>query len=93
MDKFKARLVANDYTQIEGQDYNNTFAHVTKMATVYTLLALATVKGWDLPQLDINNTFLDGDLVEKVYMELPKGHPLYGIGAVCRLNKFIYGLK
>lgn len=26
-------------------------------------------------------------------MELPKGHPLYGTGAVCRLNKSIYGLK
>jgi len=41
--------------------------------TVYRLLAVAVAKGWELHQMDVHNTFLRGDLEEKIYMKPPSG--------------------
>lgn len=43
------------------------------MPTIGSILALVASKGWDLYQLDINNTFLHEDLHEEVYMKMPNG--------------------
>lgn len=76
------------YIQIEGEDYHSTFAPVANMSIDRIVLTLAIVKQWSVYQLNINNAFLHGDLLEDVYMEIPKGHPLYGTpNAVCKLLK------
>jgi len=64
------------------------------MTIVRAIIAMATVKGWSLHEMDVKNVFLHGDLQEEVYMEQPPSyvdqtHP----NLVCRLKKTLYGLK
>lgn len=90
----KARLVANGYTQTQGIDYQKTSTLVAKMNTIRGLLSLLANVRWSLHQLDIKNAFLNGELKEHVYKQLPLGFDnLYGREKVCKLKRSLYGLK
>ena len=71
---YKAHIVAKWYTQQESVGYIDTISPIAKLVTIKLLLALATIHGRFLVQLDVNNAFLHDDLTEEVYMSLPQGY-------------------
>ncbi|GJP65723.1 hypothetical protein CLOP_g22587 [Closterium sp. NIES-67] len=92
VERYKSRLVAKGFEQKEEEDYKEVFAPVAKTGTLKTLLAIATMKGWSVKQMDIITAFLNGVVVEDIYMEQLVGYE-DGTGRVCKLKKAIYGLK
>ena len=91
--RHKSRLVACGNKQVEGEDFDETFAPVVKMATVRGLLRIAAAKNWEVHQMDVHNAFLHGDLQEEVYMRMPPDFSHLDPSKVCRLRKAIYGLR
>ena len=88
---YKARIVAQGFTQKYGFDYTETFAPVAKMETLRLLLALTAILDWELQSMDVITAFLNGDLQELIYMEMPEGYRKPG--HVCKLLRSLYGLK
>jgi len=90
----KARLVAKGYNQIEGIDFDETFAPVARLEAIRILLSLACYKGFKLKQMDVKNAFLNGDLKEEVFVEQPPGFENHVFpNHVYKLEKALYGLK
>ncbi|KAL0458616.1 UNVERIFIED_CONTAM: Retrovirus-related Pol polyprotein from transposon RE1 [Sesamum latifolium] len=84
VERYKAKLVAKGFNQVEGVDYTDSFSPVAKTVTVRVFLAFAAAK-WPLHQLDVNNAFLHGHLDEDIYMTPPEGIlSLYGLKQASR---------
>jgi len=92
IERYKARLVARGFQQIQGLDYDETFAPVPHMTTVRTLLAVAAASSWSISQMDVKNAFLHGNLTDEVYMQ-PSPGVVAPPGYVCHLRRALYGLK
>nr|GFA55507.1 hypothetical protein [Tanacetum cinerariifolium] len=89
----KARLVAQGYTQGEGNDYEEVFALVERIEAIRLFLAYASFMGFMVNQMDVKSTFLYGTIEEEVYVFQPPGfedpdHP----DKVYKVFKALYGL-
>jgi hypothetical protein len=90
----KAHHIAQGYSEVEGQDFGETFAPVTGLKAIRILLAFATSKGFKLYQMDVKSVFLNGVIHEEVFVNQPPGfeNPKYPC-CVYKLSKALYGLK
>jgi len=59
VEKYKARFVAKGFSQIEGIDYDETFAPVAQYSSIKTILALLAQMGWKIHQMDVKTTCLN----------------------------------
>ena len=90
----KARLVAKGYNQEEGIDYEETYAPVARLEDIRVLLAFACIKGFKLYQMDVKSAFLNGYIMEEVYVEQPPGfEDETKPDHIFKLKKALYGLK
>jgi hypothetical protein len=90
----KARLVDQGFSQVEGIDFGETFAPVTRLESIRILLAYASHHNFKLQQIDVKSAFLNGPLNELVFVKQPLGfeNPKFP-NHVYKLDKALYGLK
>ena len=68
-DWLKAWLLAKEYTQAYGIDYDEMLSLEAKISSVQVMISLMANLDWTLYQFDVNNAFIHGDLLEELYME------------------------
>ena len=93
---YKARLVAQGFSQVLGVNYFDTFAPVAKLASIRAVLAIAAANDLEMHQIDIKGAYLNGVLTNRkvIYMQQPPGyHATSKDKLVCRFRKTLYGLK
>ena len=90
----KTRLVAKGVSQVQGLNFGETFAPVTRLEVIRILLAYASHHEIKLYQIDVKSAFLNGFINELVYVDQPPGFedPRYP-NHIYRLSKALYGLK
>jgi histone deacetylase 1/2 len=73
VDRFKARLVAQSFSQRAGVDFSETLSHVVKLGTLRTVMAIAAKRNMHMHSPDIETAFLNADLQEEIYKRHPRG--------------------
>lgn len=91
--RYKARIVAQGFTQKYGVDYDEVFAPVAKQVTFRSLLTIASQRKMFVKHVDVKTAYLNGKLEETIYMRQPEGYVTGSERKVCRLRRSLYGLK
>jgi Reverse transcriptase (RNA-dependent DNA polymerase) len=98
--RYKARLVAEDFTQISGVDYEETYSPVVDAITLRFLINLTITENLQMRLMDVVTAYLYGSLDNDIYMKVPEGlkmpeaftsksREMYSI----KLKRSLYGLK
>ena len=82
------------YIQNEGIDYEETLSPVAMFKSIRILLSIAAHYDYEIWQMNVKTTFLNGNLEEEIYMMQPEGFIAKNQERmVCKLKRSIYGLK
>ena len=98
--RYKARLVAQGFSQRPGVDYEETYSPVVDATTFRFLISLAVCEKLEMRLMDVITAYLYGSLDNDIYMKIPEGlqfpdrydsnpRELYSI----KLQRSLYGLK
>jgi len=91
VDRQKARTVAKGFTQVLGEDYDETYALVARLESVRLVCAIAASRRLRLWQIDFVSAFLNSESVFDIYMEQPRGFEEGGDDLVWKLRQTLYG--
>ena len=90
IEKYKCRFVAQGFRHIIGIHYDESSSPTPSQASIRMVLGIAAVKDWELRQLDVDMAYLEANVKEELYIELPEDYR-NSCDQVGRLQKAMYG--
>ena len=66
---YKARIVVKGYHQRHGVDYDETFSPISMIKSIRIMIAITAYFDYEIWQMDVKTTFLNGNPLEDVYMQ------------------------
>jgi hypothetical protein len=75
VEKFKDRLVAKGYSQV---DFGEIFSPIANLTSIRVLISLMATFDLEIEKMDVKTLFLHGDLEEEIYMKQPEGFVVKG---------------
>ena len=92
VDRYKARLVAQGYSQVPGDDFLETFSPTIRLESLRLLLAIGAYENLEIRQIDVVNAYPRSKLHTTVYVKPPQALNCPE-GTVLEVNRALYGLK
>ena len=92
IDRYKARLVAQGFKQVPGDDFLETFSPTIRSESLRILLALGAYEDLEIRQIDVVSAYPRSKLYATVYMRAPEALKVPE-GKVLSLERSLYGLK
>ena len=83
----KSRVVAQGFTQTFGVNYDETYAPVSQLVSLWTICMIVAWNNWLIHQMDIYNTYVNADLEELIYVQQPPGYIQQSDQHVLKLKK------
>ena len=90
IEKYKCRFGAQGFRQIKGIHYDESSLPTPSQASIRMVLGIAAVKDWELRQLDVDMAYLEANVKEELFIELPEDY-CNSCDQVGRLQKAMYG--
>ncbi|CAI7838817.1 unnamed protein product [Closterium sp. NIES-53] len=91
---FKARYVAQGFSQRQGVDFFQTFSPTPKMTTLQVVLHVVAQRYYELHSLDFSTNFLQGSLHEEIWLRCPPGFTgSFPAGTQWSLRRLVYSLR
>jgi Reverse transcriptase (RNA-dependent DNA polymerase) len=70
--RYKVRLVAQDFTQIPGVDYEETYSPIVDAITLQFLISLTITENLQMHLMDVVTAYLYESLDNDIYMKVPE---------------------
>ena len=74
IDKYKYRFVAQEFRQMKSIHYDEPSLPTPLQANISMVFGIAAVKDWELRQLDVDMAYLEANVSEELYIELPENY-------------------
>ena len=90
--RYKVRLVAKGFRQLQSVDYDDTFSPVMGMTSLRMMVAIAAQRRCELTMADFKTAYLNAELDKNILVRVPEGMRSFPRAHALQCNRALYGL-